>query len=94
MNAGGLLKGKKMSDVWNKTMAVTFLACAVAVLFPPHGWQGESFDRFAFVLSDEVYLTGRYGHLIARIAWKLLAAEIVVFLFVGLAAGFFLSSRR
>ncbi len=82
-----------MSDVWKKTLAVTFLVCAVAVLFPPHGWLGESFDRFAFIFSDNVPLTD-YDNLKATIAWKLLAAEIVVIVFVGLAAGFFLSSRK
>ncbi|MEO9574647.1 MAG: hypothetical protein ABJ263_03845 [Tateyamaria sp.] len=82
-----------MSDVFKKTMAVTFLVCAVAVLFPPHGLLGESFDRFAFVFSDNVPLTG-YDYTHATIAWKLLAVELVVILFVGLAAGLFLSSRK
>jgi hypothetical protein len=53
----------------------------------------ESFDRFAFIFASNVPLTG-YENLNSTIAWKLLGAEIVVIVFIGLAAGFFLSSRK
>lgn len=68
----------------NKVYIGLILLAALAVLFPPWGYQGHSFDTFAFIFSNEVVL--RYGsHIGARIAWHILGIEIGVIALAALA---------
>ena len=73
-----------MNNTWRKTASLTSIICAIIIVFPPFGYGGGTIHRFAFIFSDVPY---------ASIVWELLAAEIAIILFFGLAVGFFLNSR-
>ena len=67
-----------------KVVILTFLMAAVAVLFPPWGIGGHSFETFSFLFSapksDSIF---SYS-----IVWKTLGLEISGIFFIGVAAYF------
>jgi len=73
-------------------ISATLLACAVAIMFPPWGWQGDSFQSFAFILSKHVP-DAEYPRLGLSIAWRYLMAEIAIILLVG-ASLYILTPKR
>lgn len=70
---------------------IAMALCVVAVLFPPHGYMGRTFDHFAFAFSAP-YLTD-YPSLRAEIVWHLVGIEVAVILFAAVGLHWFLKER-
>ncbi|MDO8787460.1 MAG: hypothetical protein Q7J42_05260 [Sulfuritalea sp.] len=66
----------------------TFLTCALALMFPPWGWNGASqnFQTFAFLLSKVPVAWSEDFN--ASIIWPTLGLEVGAILSIGLALYF------
>jgi len=66
------------------TLVTTLIIAAIAVLFPPWGFRGQTFGQFAFLFSNSVMID--FGAVSAQIVWHVLALELVAIGFVGAVA--------
>lgn len=75
-----------------KIPAITFFACAFAIIFPPWGLRGVGFERFYFLLSTRVG-SSRFEYVTLDISWNYLIAELAFIMFIGLGSYFFLKLK-
>lgn len=78
-------------DMKRIIVPATMGLCILALLFPPYGFRGHSFDQFAFAFSNPTLTDG--SGLGAAIVWHLLAIEIGIILCGAVGLYWFLNSR-